>query len=37
MNKLFQFIHLVGAFEGKPAMSRVVRYSTGVRVYGAAK
>jgi hypothetical protein len=36
-NKLFLFIHLVGAFEGKPAMSRVVRYSTGVRVYVASE
>lgn len=32
-NKLFQFVHLVGDFEGKPAMARQVRFSTGVRVY----
>jgi hypothetical protein len=32
-DKLFQFIHLVGAIEGKPSMSRQLRFSTGVRVY----
>jgi hypothetical protein len=36
-NKLFQFIHLVGAFEGTPTMSRVLRYNTGVRVYGQSQ